>query len=179
MESLFTKQLLSKNAGRLRPGTGDCGPGQQQIVISRRLQELLSRACDQLCRRIQHWATEGTCEGALVKEFVDAHANDNLFFHDEKSIIDMSVYSRNRLLRTPLSSKHFYLVSLASSNQETKPYSRKSREYTKETLKVYTWTKSIGEHKHKPNRSCYRTRAYIQKHMRHTNTACGTQEDRR
>ena len=42
---------------------------------------------------------------ALVRGFVDAHCNNSLFFHDGESIIDMTVYSKNRLLRTPLSCK--------------------------------------------------------------------------
>jgi hypothetical protein len=43
---------------------------------------------------------------------------------------------------------------------------------------VYTWTKSTREHQQKENRSCHRTRAYIQKHMQLTNTVCGTEGDR-
>ena len=42
---------------------------------------------------------------AFVHDFANAHKDDPLFFSNQKSIIDMSVYSRNRQLRTPFSCK--------------------------------------------------------------------------
>jgi hypothetical protein len=51
-------------------------------------------------------------------------------------------------------------------------------ENTRETHgKVYTWTHSIREHRQKQNRSCDRTLAYVQEHMQHTSTVCGTECD--
>ena len=45
---------------------------------------------------------------AYVTDFLDTNAEDKAFFwpdNSERSIVDMSVYSRNRVLRTPLSFK--------------------------------------------------------------------------
>jgi hypothetical protein len=56
-------------------------------------------------------------------------------------------------------------------------YDRRKQNRTVEN--VENTRASIGEQKHKQNRSCYRTCAYTQKRKRHTNTVCGTEGDRR
>ncbi len=70
------------------------------------------------------------------------------------------------------------VIKRSCVKRETKPYRYMSREYKGERHgTVHTWTNTIYGHNQKQNRSCYRTRAYTQKHMQHTDTVCGIEGD--